>query len=61
MLLVAEIVMLERDLTTKVLYMEQLACQVHAVLVVQSHQLKLTNNPFIVLAIDSHLCVVYII
>ena len=60
MLLVAEIEMLERDLTTKVQYMEQLACQVHTVLIVQSHQLKLTNNPFVILAIDSYFCVVYL-
>jgi hypothetical protein len=44
---VAEIVMLERKVVpAKLQPMEQSACQVHAVLVVQNHQLKLTNNPF---------------
>ena len=46
MVLVAGIMMLERKIPAKAQQsMEQLTCQVHVVLVVQNHQLKLTNNP----------------
>ena len=67
---VAEIAMLRRTISAEVEPMEQLAaCQVHAVLlVVQSHQLKLTNGPciyniilsyniVIILTSNPHLCI----